>query len=73
VITNGAKRTKVELQHQGHVLCVRIDEGNPLAYLLINAINMVLMEAGSDARHEVPRDLEREAHAVRVVLYKGEG
>jgi hypothetical protein len=37
------------------------------------AINTVLMQAGADARHEVPRNLDGEAHAVRVVLYKGEG
>lgn len=73
VITNGAKRTKVELQHDGDVLCGRIDEGNPAVYMVLMAINLVMLQSGSDAKHEVPRDLEGESHAVRVVLYKGEG
>jgi hypothetical protein len=73
VITNGARRTKVELQGQDGIVCARIEDGRPCIYAVAEAINTVLMQAGSDARHEVPRNLEGETHAVRVVLYKGEG
>ena len=73
VITAGAKRAKVELEHEGSMICERIDDGSPPLYLLGGVINFVLHQAGSDVNHEVPRDIEAEAHAVRVVLYKGEG
>jgi hypothetical protein len=73
VITAGAKRTKVELEHEGAMICERIDDGSPLLYLLVGVINFVLHQAGSDINHEVPRDIESQALAVRVVLYKGEG
>jgi len=73
VITTGARRTKVELQGPDGILCVRIEDGKPVLYAVAEAINMVLMQAGSDARHEVPRNLEGETNAVHVALYKGEG